>query len=270
MMKPNRRRMFEKLKYVNSYSDFSKKAEINDDISTVQGFFDSEQLAEWVFDYLKQTGLFDNFSLVEGSYYRGSRNEKVLNRIEQKGGQWFENKKITFICNDGLIIIQLDNIYYKKDNLYWYYEDLTKQDAKQIAEFLESIIVESDSRFSSDLRDKTGINIERLLKNIIKKSSDFVIDFAAQNRLKRKISCRLLEDNELAVIYRENAQSNSFILCKFLAEQIDVNEAALYCLNDKDEYSKQALDHIEDADSQEDEIRDFVYDSISRALAEEI
>lgn len=266
---------YSKKSYLERIKAKNLETDTNNQVYTIEEVIDTENLTHWICDELNKI-TDKEWNVEKEAYYtdtdRGSwgGREQIDNRIVTNGVKRWYDVEFDVLCRDGLIIIKTHSISINRDKSYvtWVYEDLTKQDAIEIAKFLADKLEDVLDDESSKVRDmrrnkKTANDKTSLQKQLFNKVKELASQSAAKlprgkQRSSINVDYRSPDDiSSLSVVYRENAYSKYVPICSFDVIDEGVDVVSLSCLTPD---GKEEVDSITvvDVEQEENEIAKFI------------
>lgn len=237
---------------------------LNNALYTIEEVIDTENLTKWLQQELnKLTNL--HWNLKEKAQYLGTdndnervQNELITDEVLSKDiMSKYNGESLTVLCRDGKIIISPENFSSIYEPTTWLYNDLTKQDAKQIAEYLADVI--------NSKRSKQADNVDNMLfkkrysKDKLSEHSKLVAGHVADllEELKTKlprgksrtsISVRENKDLNVSTIYvtyKPSAYDKPELICSFDVIEITPDSVDVSALSADGKTELESVTHNE-------------------------
>lgn len=230
---------------IKPYNNPKKEWFYNDnELYTIEQVIDTENLTEWLKQELNTLTPNLTWTILPEATYHGERDEngnsyKINNRLQYNIKDKPTNDEYKFmldeqsfdvICGDSIIIITPNNWTFRpKDQraFTWAYEDLNKQDAKEIAKYLAEII-KSDRKINPEQGKLDTMkwsksykkDFTELSEKTVERVKDCVEDLKAQlPRGKSRVVVQTSKPNNaissVIVSYKPSSSDKPQAICSF-------------------------------------------------------
>lgn len=288
--------ILEKIKSTNRVQGFDNRSEY---LNTIEEVIDTENLTKWIFQDLQQLLPELNWTLQKSAYYRDNderdddgirNNARVENKIEFSNPNAEKDNLSRFLdrynqlnifCRDGVIRVQCAAAWSNRDEYLWYYSDLTRKDASDIANFLADHLLDS-SRLNPQVKRVRNMmsnaenNARRYNEDLFNVTKDAIFNAIDSVKPKLPRGKQRLQHSDFKgnrnvrtvyVHYKPSFSEKAQVLCSFVVTDSGNSEAWLSCVSGDEKEEVDSL-HITDWEDSVDELNDAINEFVTNNVVE--
>ena len=286
--------ILEKIKSTNRVQGFDYRSEY---LNTIEEVIDTENLTKWIFQDLQQLLPELNWNLKKSAYYNDQdeiddNGNTIHARIENKIEYSIPNaekdefnrfldkyNQINIFCRDGIIRVQCGE--WGDDEYLWYYSDLTRKDASDIANFLADHTLDKERinpqvKRIQRMKSNAEYNSSRYNENLFNVTKDAIFNAIDSVKPKLPRGKQRLQHSDfngnrnvrtVYVLYKPSVAEKAQVLCSFVVTDSGNSEAGLSCVSGDGKEEVDSL-HITDWENSVDELNDAINEFVTNNVVD--